>query len=141
MSYDLSKLSTWWALTIVKGSAWDNASVWKSMGSALLLTTTVALCTAMLPDADLVQENKFSKLGTFLNVFVGLLLGFFLSSSMTRWYSCTNSFLQLFDAVRNLQMQCIGLGVSPEMVDTVCRYGVLSARLLDEDHPDLVKDA
>lgn len=41
----------------------------------------------------------------------GLLLGFFLSSSVQRWYNCTNGFLELFDAVRGLHMQLNAMGV------------------------------
>jgi len=69
-------------------------------------------------------------MGTFLNVFVGLLLGFFLSSSMNRWYGCVNAFMQLLDAVRSMQMQMIALGVDREHCEKLSRYGILSAWLL-----------
>jgi len=65
-----------------------------------------------------------------LNVIVGLLLGFYLSSSMNRWYTCVNGFLSLLDSIRNLQMQFTALGV-PEPQTILClRYGLSSAWLL-----------
>jgi len=65
-----------------------------------------------------------------MNVFVGLLLGFFLSSSVLRWYGCVNAFLQLLDAVRSMHMQMVALGVGKERSELLSRYGILSAWLL-----------
>jgi hypothetical protein len=61
---------------------------------------------------------------------VGLLLGFFLSSSMVRWHECINGFMGLLDAIRNLQMQLAALGVRREEMTLVTRYGLASAWLL-----------
>jgi len=77
-----------------------------------------------------IDLGEFRRVATFLTVFVGLLLGFFLSSSMHRWFSCANGFLELFDAIRNLQMQLLALGVSQDRVALCLRYGVLSAWFL-----------
>jgi hypothetical protein len=59
---------------------------------------------------------------------------------MTRWYSCVNAFLQLLDAVRSLQTQMIALGVNQKEIDTLSRFGILSAWLLhfslDPDRTD-----
>merc|ERR1719411_1290616 len=94
------------------------------------VSVVVAVVTHFLPSAWLVSADKFEKLGTFLNVFVGLLLGFFLSSSMNRWYRCVSAFLELLDAVRSMQMQMTALGVAPERTNMLSRYGLLSAWLL-----------
>jgi len=96
------------------------------------ISLLVALITiTCVPDPSVLQGGRFSELATFLNVFVGLLLGFFMSSSMARWYSSAEGFLILFSAVRNLQMQLFALGVTLEHVNECMRYGVLSCVLLN----------
>jgi len=128
--YDITRITSWSAFCMVKGCAWDNHSLWRCMGLALLLSVAVATGAFLMPDAVLVKPEKLEKLGTFLNVFVGLLLGFFLASSMNRWYGCVNAFLELLDAVRSMQMQMTALGVAHERSETLSRYGILSAWLL-----------
>mmetsp|Transcript_32808 Transcript_32808/g.64633 ORF Transcript_32808/g.64633 Transcript_32808/m.64633 type:complete len:447 (+) Transcript_32808:125-1465(+) len=128
--YDITRITSWSAFGMVKGCAWDNHSLWRCMGLALLLSVAVALGAFFMPHAVLVKPEKLEKLGTFLNVFVGLLLGFFLASSMNRWYGCVNAFLELLDAVRSMQMQMTALGVRKDRADTIGRYGVMSAWLL-----------
>jgi len=128
--YDITKITSWSAFSMVKGCAWDNHSLWRCMGLALMLSIAVATGAFLMPDAVLVKPEKLEKLGTFLNVFVGLLLGFFLASSMNRWYGCVNAFLELLDAVRSMQMQMTALGVAHERSETLSRYGILSAWLL-----------
>jgi hypothetical protein len=129
-SYDITRITSWQAFCMVKGCAWDNGSLWFCIGLGLLLALAVAGATVLLPTAGYVNPETLSKLGTFLNVFVGLLLGFFLTSSMNRWYGCVTAFLELLDAVRSMQMQMTALGVSPERSSTLSRYGILSAWLL-----------
>jgi len=128
--YDITRITSWSALSMVKGCAWDNHSLWRCMGQAFLLSVTVAAGITFVPDAVLVKADRIYKLGTFLNVFVGLLLGFFLASSMNRWYGCVMAFLELLDAVRSMQMQMTALGVAYERSETLSRYGILSAWLL-----------
>jgi len=128
--YDITSITSWTAFFLVKGCAWDNVPLWRCMALNTCVSVSVMLATQLVPSEWLVSSDKFQKLGTFLNVFVGLLLGFFLSSSMTRWYSCVNAFLQLLDAVRSLQMQMIALGVNQKEIDTLSRFGILSAWLL-----------
>ena len=36
-----------------------------------------------------------------------------------RWYSCTNGFLELFDAIRGLHMQLNAMGVAKELASVV----------------------
>eukprot|EP00931_Biecheleriopsis_adriatica_P016585 TRINITY_DN12174_c0_g1_i1.p1 TRINITY_DN12174_c0_g1~~TRINITY_DN12174_c0_g1_i1.p1 ORF type:complete len:357 (+),score=70.72 TRINITY_DN12174_c0_g1_i1:152-1072(+) len=62
-----------------------------------------------------------------------MLLGFFLTSSVKRWYSCTNGFLALFDAIRGLQMQLSALGVPKHKLHMCIRYCVVSAYSLHYD--------
>merc|ERR1719454_2229764 len=84
----------------------------------------------VVPDPARLKVGKFTDVSKFLNVVVGLLLGFFMSSSMNRWHTCVNGFLELLDAIRNLQMQFVALGV-PEEDSILClRYSFASAWLL-----------
>merc|ERR1719482_1743573 len=84
----------------------------------------------VVPDPATLKVAKFTEVSKFLNVVVGLLLGFFLSSSMNRWHTCVNGFLELLDAIRNLQMQFVALGVPEEGNNLCLRWGFASAWLL-----------
>jgi hypothetical protein len=128
--YDITKMTSWAVFGMVRGCAWDNKSLWKCTGCAVLLSFTVAAVIFFIPHANLISPEKVEKLGTFLNVFVGLLLGFFLSSSMNRWYGCVSAFLGLLDSIRGMQMQMTALGVCAERTKMLRRYGLLSAWLL-----------
>eukprot|EP00419_Tripos_fusus_P003571 CAMPEP_0172675440 /NCGR_PEP_ID=MMETSP1074-20121228/13262_1 /TAXON_ID=2916 /ORGANISM="Ceratium fusus, Strain PA161109" /LENGTH=241 /DNA_ID=CAMNT_0013492895 /DNA_START=72 /DNA_END=794 /DNA_ORIENTATION=- len=137
-NYDITKLTTWAAFIMVTGGAWDNVSLWRCFGCAILLSCSVAVVIVFIPHSSHIPAERLQKVGTFLNVFVGLLLGFFISSSMNRWYRCVNAFLELLDAVRSMQMQMIALGVTQERANMLSRYGLLSAWLL---HISLHMDA
>merc|ERR1719163_2129728 len=96
----------------------------------MVAIATSCITVLILPNPAAMKVAKFTSISKFLNVVVGLLLGFFLSSSMNRWYTCVNGFLELLDAIRNLQMQFTALGV-PEPQTILCmRYGFASAWLL-----------
>ena len=41
--YDITRITSWSAFSMVKGCAWDNHSLWRCMGLALLLSVAVAL--------------------------------------------------------------------------------------------------
>eukprot|EP00435_Cladocopium_sp_Y103_P002326 s5723_g1.t1 len=73
----------------------------------------------LVKDPARLNVARFQRISSFLEVVVGLLLGFFLSSSMQRWYSCTNGFLELFDAIRGLHMQLNAMGVAKELASAV----------------------
>jgi len=128
--YDMSIVTSWRALFMFKRVVFKSASLWKCIGCNMVLSFGVALVCFFTPDMVFMNFQKLQKLSTFLNVFVGLMLGFFLTSAMTRWYACVNSFCELLDAVRTMQMNLTALGVKQEHCDRVTRYGVLSAWLL-----------
>jgi len=131
MMYQTKSLTTWEAFSIRYTTVWCSPELWKMMGCL----TIVAVCTSaitvlVVPNPGAMKVAKFTSVSKFLNVVVGLLLGFFLSSSMNRWYTCVNGFLELLDAIRNMQMQLVALGV-PEKETILClRYGFASAWLL-----------
>lgn len=132
MTYQTHQLTTWTAFTTPANTVWMNRTLWMMMVRLIMLSLFVAVIVLLaVPDPVTLRTHKFTKISTFLNVFVGLLLGFFMSSSMNRWYSCASGFLELFDAIRNLQMQFFALGVEESKINLCIRYGVLSAHLLN----------
>eukprot|EP00933_Yihiella_yeosuensis_P066275 TRINITY_DN7047_c0_g1_i1.p1 TRINITY_DN7047_c0_g1~~TRINITY_DN7047_c0_g1_i1.p1 ORF type:complete len:420 (-),score=94.60 TRINITY_DN7047_c0_g1_i1:196-1455(-) len=138
MNYDARKLVTFAVLLELGGTVWTKKTLWKQM---LLLVTVSLLVSVMVvysvKEPEKLDVSKFQKIAGFLKVFVGLLLSFFLSSSVNRWYRCTNGFQELFDAIRGLQMQLNALGVPKERSHQCMRYCVLSARCLFTDlHAD-----
>eukprot|EP00933_Yihiella_yeosuensis_P074905 TRINITY_DN83_c2_g3_i2.p1 TRINITY_DN83_c2_g3~~TRINITY_DN83_c2_g3_i2.p1 ORF type:complete len:403 (+),score=82.75 TRINITY_DN83_c2_g3_i2:123-1331(+) len=139
MSYDARKLVTFDVFLNLSGTVWSKASLWKQMGMLILCSLTTAVVVACsVKNPDKLDTAKFATISQFLSVIVGLLLGFFLSSAVNRWYSCTNGFLGLFDAIRGLQMQLGALGVPTERLHLVLRYGLVSAYCLTND---LYRDA
>mmetsp|Transcript_6726 Transcript_6726/g.12539 ORF Transcript_6726/g.12539 Transcript_6726/m.12539 type:complete len:408 (+) Transcript_6726:100-1323(+) len=128
--YDHAVINSWRVLFIVTGSAFDNLSVLVCMLLSLLTSCVVAYFAFHARQTLFIKEEKIHNLGTFLNVFVGLLLGFFVSSSMNRWHGCVHGFMELLEAVRCMQMQMFALGVDRKRIDTLNRYGLMSAWLL-----------
>lgn len=131
MMYRTKSLTTWEAFSIRYTTIWCSPELWKQMAKLFGVVVVIALITiVIIPNPARMKVAKFTSVSKFLNVVVGLLLGFFLSSSMNRWYTCVNGFLELLDAIRNLQMQFVALGV-PEKETILClRYGFASAWLL-----------
>jgi len=78
----------------------------------------------------LLKSSKFQLIGNFLQIFVCFMVAFFLASSVSRWFSCVNGFLEVFDTIRNFHMQLHALGVPAERRTQIARYGVVSAYLL-----------
>jgi predicted membrane chloride channel (bestrophin family) len=131
MMYDTSTLVTWEAFSMGSNSVWKSWELWSMMLRLGAVCLVVAILTVLLVrDPAALRLSKFTEVSKFLNVLVGLLLGFFLSSSMTRWHECIDGFMGLLDAIRNLQMQLAALGVEREESTLVVRYGLASAWLL-----------
>jgi len=128
--YDITQMTSWRAFSMVHGCAWANPVLWACIGVGALLAIAVAALTIAIPSSGRINPTQLAKLSTFLNVFVGLLLGFFLTSSMNRWYGCVTAFMELLDAVRSMQMQMTALGVDHDRSMILSRYGILSAWLL-----------
>lgn len=134
MNYDARKLVTFEVFWNFSGTVWMKSSLWKMMGILLMIALCIASSVAlMVSDPAELDVGRFQRISTFLEVVVGLLLGFFLSSSVQRWYNCTNGFLELFDAIRSLHMQLNALGVPKERLRLCLRYCVVSAHCLDND--------
>jgi len=128
--YHMPSMTSWKVFAMMKGAAFVNTQTLRCMLYSLILSVCVAASTHVSAKSDLLSASRMQKMATFMNVFVGLLLGFFLSSSVLRWYGCVNAFLQLLDAVRSMHMQMVALGVGKERSELLSRYGILSAWLL-----------
>jgi hypothetical protein len=129
--YRTQAFSTWSAFTISDKTVWRNGRVWSMMARLALVSLAVAMITVFVVRRPaLLKVGKFTDVSKFLNVVTGLLLGFFLSSSMNRWYTCVDGFLELLDSIRNLQIQFIALGVPTAETILVLRYGLLSGWLV-----------
>jgi len=131
MMYTTTNLTTWHAFRVSCNTIWLNKELWMMMLNLSLVAFGVCVVTiTIVPNPAALKVAKFTSVSKFLNVIVGLLLGFFMSSSMNRWHACVNGFMELLDSIRNLQMQFTALGV-PEKETVLClRYGFASAWLL-----------
>lgn len=132
MTYQSDVLQTWRVFWVpgVK-TALTKATTWWMMLRLLGVSLSIAVLLVMtVPNPALLKSSKFREIGNFLQIFVCFMLAFFLASSVSRWFACTNGFLQVFDAIRNFHMQLHALGVPPHRRTQIARYGVISAYLL-----------
>merc|ERR1719265_2275746 len=97
----------------------------------MLLSLLVAIIVvASLEDPAGLKVSMFDAISSFLRVFVGLLLGFFMSASVNRWWGCIESFLGLCGTIRKMQMMLCACGVSEQDAEDCLRYGFLSVWML-----------
>jgi len=134
MTYQTPFLATW-QVFMLRGTqtAFGRPDTWWMM----LRLTLIGLAVGTLPglimaDPSKLRSSKFSGIAVFLNSLVCFLLGFYFSMCVTRWFACVEGFMEIFDAVRNLQLQMHALGVPEEDKHRCVRYAVLSPWLLSE---------
>jgi predicted membrane chloride channel (bestrophin family) len=133
MTYKADVLTSWSAVFHLQGvnTSFQSHSAWMMVFRLLCLSILVAFIILLtIPNPAMLKTSKFQKIAVFLRVFVGLLLGFFLTSSVNRWFECTKGFLELFDAIRTLQIQLLAMGIPDKVRFKVVRYGVVSGWLL-----------
>jgi len=131
MAYHPASLLSWYSLLLPRGSIWRSSHLWTTMAQLFLVNIIVAvLVILVVPDPLSLKIENFLKISYFLNFFVGLLVGFFMKTSLERWHECAQGFLELGDSIRNLQMQFHALGVPEERNDLCVRYGLLSGWFL-----------
>ena len=124
MSYDARQLVTFSVFRNFSGTVWTKPSLWKMMGILLMIAfATASIVVVFTKDPAKLDVGRFSRISSFLEVVVGLLLGFFLSSSVQRWYNCNLSlqrhpvFSTLYtQKLRAVTFYCVGFGA------TACRY-------------------
>mmetsp|Transcript_44871 Transcript_44871/g.103803 ORF Transcript_44871/g.103803 Transcript_44871/m.103803 type:complete len:421 (-) Transcript_44871:76-1338(-) len=114
-------------------TVWEQYEVWHVALKLLQWSFAVACMTILLVrDPAKLKVSRFADAVSFMRFFVGVLLGFFMAASMQRWWRCAGGFLDLFDAVRNLQIRLVTMGVPYDKVLLCTRYGVLSCWILTE---------
>ncbi|CAE7557842.1 NSUN2 [Symbiodinium pilosum] len=130
MRYGSVGLLTWMALADTARTVWKKKSLWIMVYRFTGVVLAVSLMEFIfLSDPGSINPLAFAQLTSFLTVFVSLLLGFFLSTSIRRWVACVNGFLTLFDIIRALQMQLITLGIPRQNAVKALRFGLLSGWL------------
>lgn len=130
-SYDPKQLLTWESFLFFRKTIWFNPTLWFMLLRLTIMSLVVAVIFLLtVKDPVTLRTEKFIKISTFLNAFVGVLMGFFVMTSMNHWYACAMGFMEISDAVLNLQMQLYALGVPEDKVHLVLRYGTLSMYLI-----------
>lgn len=130
MTYNALGLLSWIALVNAARTVWGNYTLWIMACRFLAVVLAIAVLEiSLFSDPGSMNPLAFSEITNVLTVFVSLLLGFYLSSSIKRWTTCIDGFLSLFEVIRALQMQLHALGVARDSIAKVVRYGLLSAWL------------
>lgn len=132
MTYKVSMINSWSIFFVQGAKTGFSYNTLKTFFKLICVSLSVAaFVMVVVPDPGMVQSSKFHKISEFLRMFVGLLLGFFMTTCVSRWYNATEGLMSLFDSIRNLQLQLISLGVPQEPSVKVIRYGVVSGWLVD----------
>lgn len=134
MTYHVQDLSSWNSLIYLTFTVWNRRSLWET--AAKLFTLSVAVCMIVIvvvEDPGALNVSRFGEISNFLRVFVGLLLGFFMSASVNRWWACVEAFLSLCGVIRKLQMALTACGVKETHKHKVLHYGVVSAWILHHE--------
>jgi predicted membrane chloride channel (bestrophin family) len=134
MTYHTADLSSWNSLLFVTFTVWNRRSLWITAGKLLFLSIVVCFFTLVwLEDPAALKVSRFAKISSFLRVFVGLLLGFFMSASVKRWWACVEAFLALCGVCRKLQMALNACGVSDQHKHRLLHYAVVSVWILHHE--------
>jgi hypothetical protein len=134
MTYHTTFLKGWNVFCVLKNTIWAQQALWLMMARLLAMSVLVATATYFfLPDPNHINSAKFREITSVMNIFIGLMLSFFLAESVKRWCHCIDGFLGLFNSIRNLSMQFHALGAPPELSRRCVRYGVLSSVMLIND--------
>lgn len=131
MTYKSTWLKGWAVFVLHSHTVWEHTGVWNTLLKLYIIAFAVGFgCWMFLPDPELLDAQKFSDITTVINVFVSLMLSFFLSYVVGRWSNCIECYLGLANSIRNLALQLHALGVSDEHVAQLLRYGVLSMEFM-----------
>lgn len=134
MVYNTSFLKTWGVFCVMHYTVWARWPLWFMMLRLLLISIVVAVIAYIcVPDPEHLDIAKFIEITSILNIFLGVMLSFFLKDSVERWSSCVDGFLDLFNSIRNLGMQLHALGCDQERSTKVLRYGVISSIMLIQE--------
>jgi len=113
MTYNSQDLASWNSLVYMSFTVWNRKSLWMTALKLMMLSAFVGIIVvASVEDPAALKVSKFDAISSFLRVFVGLLLGFFMSASVKRWWGCVEAFLGLCTTIRKMQMILCACGVS-----------------------------
>lgn len=131
MDYNTHDLATWQTYRFLAGTIFQNVILRWLVLRLLFMSLGVALGLMYFGlRPEYIFNMHFGTMNKTLNFFVGILLGFFLGSSVERWVDAVGGCLALFDSIRNLNMQFLALGVNRDRCRAVTRYGLLSCEFL-----------
>lgn len=131
MTYNTQELARWSSLVVLSFTVWNRKSLWMTAVKLWVLSLFVGIVVlATVRDPAQLNVSRFGEISSFLRMFVGLLLGFFMSASVNRWWKTVESFTALCGVVRKLQMMLNACGVPEQDSERVLRFGFLSARIL-----------
>lgn len=135
MTYRTEDLSNWSSvMTSLTYTVWNRRTLWWTAVKLWILSIVVGFLVILtVKDPAGLKVSKFNAISDFLRVFVGLLLGFFMSASVTRWWDCVEAFQGLCGSVRKLQMMMIATAVPDDVMKRCLRYGTMSAWILHEE--------
>lgn len=134
MTYHTTFLKGWNVFFVLKNTIWAQQALWLMMARLLAMSLLVTILTYLfMPDPNHVNSAKFREITSVMNIFLGLMLSFFLTESVKRWCHCIDGFMGLFNSIRNLSMQFHALGAPADHSRSCIRYGVLSSITLIND--------
>jgi len=139
ITYKVEWLKGWGVFSKNSRSIWVKPKLWIMLMKLFLVALCVAVVSFIIVrDPKNIQPQLFHDITSVLNIFVSLMLGFFLSSAVGRWLTTITGYMNLFNAVRNLEMQLNTLGAPQERLDMCMRYGVLSTYFLSSEFRHLM---
>lgn len=131
MTYNTQELASWSSLLYVAFTVWNRKSLWAAGAQLSIVSLFVGIVVlASVKDPAQLDVSRFGEISAFLRAFVGLLLGFFMSASVTRWWKTVEGFTALCCVVRKLHMTLNACDVPAQESKHVLRYGFLSAWIL-----------
>jgi hypothetical protein len=136
IQYDPVMLTSLSTLTVLKGSIFSQAAMWKVVTVAILLTGLIAFAIVKaIEKFDHLNPNSFStetisSVIRSVTVAMAFLLGLFVNNAMGRWWGIIKDFEQLFLSARQLIAFLIHIEAGEDMRMTVARQAVLSIEML-----------
>merc|ERR1719440_497390 len=132
LSYDPHLLATWRTFLMFRGTVFFDPSIWwmvaKLLGVALASGGILYLC---VPSPEKLDTQTFHDAVSFIKVFIAFMLGLFLNSCLSRWYSILGAVTDLFLAIKKVVWTLNSCGVPEETRGRIQKLMVLSCYLLE----------
>jgi len=83
MTYHTTFLKGWNVFFVLKNTIWAQQALWLMMARLLAMSLLVTILTYLfMPDPNHVNSAKFREITSVMNIFLGLMLSFFLTESV-----------------------------------------------------------